>query len=63
MKLDINFWNIHCWLLQRDIPHMYIFEDELEPFSGIRFFTLRKMTRNTLQFCMMRHTAGNTVLF
>ena len=38
MKLDINFWNIHCWLLQRDIPHMYIFEDELEPFSGIRFY-------------------------
>ena len=62
MKLDINFWNIHCWLLQRDIPHMYIFEDELEPFSGIRFYAPENDT-NTLQFCRMRHTAGNTVLF
>lgn len=39
MKLDINLWNIHYWLLQRDIPHMYIFEDELESFSGIRFYS------------------------
>lgn len=39
MKLDITLWNIHHWLLQRDIPHMYIFEDELDSFSGIRFYS------------------------